>query len=150
MPKAPTLHPYSDRASFDRLMLLIAAIAQNPGIGAPSAGVDAMKQLLGAMHQLDAECPEWSPATLRKDVRFLLEQGILPRIPNADKRRHGYHIGVPSPPIPKQPKRSCGRRKSKLPDDEIRRLKQQGESYAKIADLANISRARVGQICNQD
>lgn len=33
MVKLPEIHPYSDRASFDRLMLLLAALVKYPGIG---------------------------------------------------------------------------------------------------------------------
>jgi hypothetical protein len=139
-------HPYlSSEAAFNRLFLLISAIANNPNIGS-NPNSDPMLEILTAMQQIDPQCPQWSVHTLRKDIRFLIDRGVLPKVPNASKNKRGYQIGSSPQPLPPAPKRSSGKRRSHLSDDEIKRLHGDGMSYSKIAELAGISKARIGQI----
>jgi hypothetical protein len=46
MAKKPILHPYADRLSFQRLMLLIATLVQHPGVGC----CDTLAQSQPGMH----------------------------------------------------------------------------------------------------
>lgn len=101
MAKRPTLHPYSDRHSFERLLLLIATFIHYPGVGSaepgnPSPGKhhqaleevrDRLQELAKAWH---IELPSYSIATLRKDLETLRQYGIL------DRRmyRWGYYLGT--------------------------------------------------------
>lgn len=98
MPATPEPHPYSDRLAFERLMLLIAAIAQNPGIGsvheAHHADVDPMDLLQKKIQEIAAEkgieFEEWSIHTLRKDLVHLRKFGI---VPTGTTLRRGYYLG---------------------------------------------------------
>ncbi|WP_257237040.1 hypothetical protein [Nostoc sp. 'Peltigera malacea cyanobiont' DB3992] len=73
MPKKSTSHPYAERLSFERLMLLIATLLKNPGIGCPDLTNtnydkqhDALTQVRTSLQQLAVECrirlPEDYPA----------------------------------------------------------------------------------------
>lgn len=101
MPRSPTLHPYSDRASLERLLILIATFVQYPGVGErqpdqpPSENHhQALLQVRTQMHQVAHHCgihlPEYSLDTLRKDLKTLRTFGILqPRM-----YRWGYYLGT--------------------------------------------------------
>lgn len=150
MPKHPDLHPHSDRRSFERLMLLVAAIAQNPGIAAKrqGAGVDGMAAMQAAMLDVAAEqgveYAPCSPHTLKKDLGVLRNYGILPRNVASSE---GYYLGLKQE-RPKLPPRTIQPRKSKLSVAEIVALREQGLSYREIGALAGLSRGRIGQIIN--
>lgn len=145
-----TSHTYSDLNSFNRLMLLIAAIAQNPGI-APSesrnGGTNPMETLQAAMIAVATEQGiEYTPCsvhTLRKDVSNLKQWGILP----PDALRAGYYIGrqpATAPrlaPIPRS-------RKTEERNNWIRQLRAKGATMQEIADAVELSRSRVEQILN--
>ncbi|HEY9645077.1 MAG TPA: WYL domain-containing protein [Chroococcidiopsis sp.] len=98
MAKAPDIHSYSDRASFDRLMILIATLVKYPGIGSRDAknsrDQDSLEVLLQQMHSvahsLDIPLPNYSVHTLRKDLVTLRSYGIL------ERHRHdwGYYLGT--------------------------------------------------------
>jgi predicted DNA-binding transcriptional regulator YafY len=92
-------HSYSHPEAFERIMLLIAAIAQNPGVGADETGEslgehDAMALVLVAMQNLATEMgivlPDYSVHTLRKDLRTLRRYGILEQ----RMYRWGYYLGT--------------------------------------------------------
>lgn len=58
MAKQPNIHPYSDQASFERLMLLLATLVKYPGIGAGDkteriTAVQQQMQTLAAEMQVD-------------------------------------------------------------------------------------------------
>lgn len=148
MPKHPDLHPHSDRRSFERLMLLVAAIAQNPGIGAKrnGDGVAAMQAMLAAMLDVAAEqgiaYEPCSLHTLKKALGVLRDYGLLPRTVASTE---GYYLGLKQE-RPKLPPRIIQPRKSKLSVAEIGALREQGLSYQAIADRAGLSKARIGQI----
>lgn len=93
----------SDQLPFQRLMLLIATLLKNPGIGCPdvmgSSGNkqhNALNQVKTSLRELAAELgielPAGYPATptLRKDLETLRRYGIL------DRRmyRWGYYLGT--------------------------------------------------------
>ncbi|GAB1544265.1 hypothetical protein NUACC21_69410 [Scytonema sp. NUACC21] len=104
MPKKTTSHPYSDRLSFERLMLLIATLLKYPGIGCPKSIEDlpedkhhnALTQVQLGLQELaeglKVKLPEHYPSTptLRKDLETLRQYGIL------DRRmyRWGYYLGT--------------------------------------------------------
>jgi predicted DNA-binding transcriptional regulator YafY len=102
MAKQPTPHPYADKLTFDRIMLLIATLVNHPGIGysdtATSDGkyrdalLEVQSQLQKIAAELNIEFPENYPATptIRKDLETLRHYGIL------DKRmyRSGYYLGT--------------------------------------------------------
>ncbi len=104
MAKKPVLHPYADRLSFQRLMLLIATLVQHPGVGCcdtlaqsqPGMHHNALEavqtQLRQVAQSLGIELPDDYPATatIRKDLETLRDYGIL------DKRmyRWGYYLGT--------------------------------------------------------
>lgn len=149
MAKSPDIHPYSDRRAFERLMLLIAAIAQNPGIAPQkrrNAGLDPMESIQQKMMEIATEqgieYKEYSLNTLRKDLVTLRIYGILP---SETSLRAGYFLGkkqevvfpVRSPPIP---------RKSTLSVKEIEGLRKEGMTLQAIADKAGLSRERIRQI----
>lgn len=129
----------------DRLLLLIAAIAQNPGISKPEEILEKMQAIAGTKGVEFHSCSE---ATIRADIRKVIWWGIMSPLPNAAKGR-GYVLGKPVPHSPPPSKRTSGVRKSKLTDDEIRSLVKEGASYPHVADLAGISKQRVGQISKE-
>jgi predicted DNA-binding transcriptional regulator YafY len=103
MAKNPKLHPYSDRLSFERLMLLIAILVKYPGIGAAIEDNiekenhhNALKPLQEKIKELGKELgiefKEKSPGlpTIRKDLEILRNYKIL------EKRmyRWGYYLGT--------------------------------------------------------
>jgi hypothetical protein len=100
MAKKLTLHPYSDRQSFQRLMLLIATLICYPDIGdrnlkaiENSNILEIVKQKLRELaDSISIQLPDEYPAipTLRKDLEILREYKIL------DRRmyRHGYYVGT--------------------------------------------------------
>lgn len=97
--KYPELHPYSDRAAFERLLLLIATFVQYPGIGcreeetAPgdhNALEVVAERLNEVAQQMGFELPYDAPPTLRKDLETLRDYGILER----RMYRWGYYLGT--------------------------------------------------------
>lgn len=101
MPKFSQTHSYSDRKSFDRLMLLIATFLQYPSVGsadafpkntdAPHDALAAVKfQLEQVAQQLDIEINNCSIPTIRKDLVTLRKYGIL----NKRMYRWGYYLGT--------------------------------------------------------
>ncbi|MEQ9237381.1 helix-turn-helix transcriptional regulator [Coleofasciculus sp. E2-BRE-01] len=104
MPKKPQLHPYADRLSFERILLLIATLINHPGIGCcnpldrPKKGQhhNALEPLQKKEQEfaqsLGITFPDNYPSigTLRKDLETLREFGIL------DRRmyRWGYYLGT--------------------------------------------------------
>lgn len=97
MAKSFAPHAYSDRASFDRLMVLIATLACYPGVGSRSAKVTSDQDSLESVRQhmqqlaetLELQLSACSVHTLRKDLVTLRNYGIL------DRNRHdwGYYLG---------------------------------------------------------
>lgn len=96
-------HPYAESLAFDRIMLLIATLLKNPGIGSPDnldnngeqhheslAEVQLRLQELAA--QVGVELPSAYPAipTLRKDLEVLRKYHILER----RMYRWGYYLGT--------------------------------------------------------
>jgi predicted DNA-binding transcriptional regulator YafY len=102
MAKQPIAHPYADKLTFDRIMLLIATLVNHPGIGYSDtetsdgkyrdALLEVRSQLQKIAAELNIEFPENYPATptIRKDLETLRHYGIL------DKRmyRSGYYLGT--------------------------------------------------------
>ncbi|MEG5175408.1 WYL domain-containing protein [Microcoleus sp. B3-D7] len=102
MAKKPTPHPYADKLTFDRIMLLIATLVKHPGIGHSDteasdtkyhdALLEVQSQLQKVAESSSIEFPENYPATptIRKDLETLRHYGIL------DKRmyRFGYYLGT--------------------------------------------------------
>jgi len=102
MAKKPTPHPYADKLTFDRIMLLIATLVNHPGIGYSDTETsdgkyrDALLEVQSKLQEIAAasgiEFPENYPATptIRKDLETLRSYGIL------DKRmyRSGYYLGT--------------------------------------------------------
>ena len=98
MPKQPTLHSYSDRAAFDRLMLSIATLVHQPGIGSRSdktapdqdALVSLQQHMQALAQTLAIDLPLPSVHTLRKDLATLRDYTLL------DRQRHdwGYYLGT--------------------------------------------------------
>ncbi len=104
MAKKPVVHPYADRLSFQRLLLLIATLVQHPGVGccdtlAPSSSDKhhnalelVQTQLRQVAQSLGIELPDGYPATatIRKDLETLRDYRIL------DRRmyRWGYYLGT--------------------------------------------------------
>lgn len=98
MAKLPILHSYSDANSFDRLLLLIATLAQHPGIGSRTvsevrsmAALDEIQMQMKAIAtHLNLDIPNYSVHTLRKDLATLRQYEIL------DRNRHdwGYYLGT--------------------------------------------------------
>ena len=105
MLKKDTNFPYSDRQAFDRLILLIATLIHNPGVGysAPDSFESKKNEHHNAIKEVQTKLwetakshhislPEGYPAlpTIRKDLEYLRQRGIL------DKRmyRWGYYVGT--------------------------------------------------------
>ena len=103
MAKKPTPHPYADKLTFDRIMLLIATLVNHPGVGhsdieaSDSKYHDALLEVQSQLQKVAAESssidfPANYPATptIRKDLETLRHYGIL------DKRmyRFGYYLGT--------------------------------------------------------
>ena len=102
MAKKPTPHPYADKLTFDRIMLLIATLVNYPGIGYSDTETsdgkyrDALLEVQAQLQKIAVasgiEFPENYPATptIRKDLETLRSYGIL------DKRmyRSGYYLGT--------------------------------------------------------
>ncbi|MEM7771410.1 MAG: WYL domain-containing protein [Cyanobacteria bacterium P01_A01_bin.37] len=102
MVKKPALHPYSDRPSFERLMLLIATFIEYPGIGCADpnhsssegdhhqALEEVCDRLQDTAKAYGIELPAYSLPTIRKDVGVLRQYGILER----RMYRWGYYLGT--------------------------------------------------------
>jgi hypothetical protein len=103
MAKKPTPHPYADKLTFDRIMLLIATLVNHPGVGHSDTETsdtkyhDALLEVQSQLQKIATEStsidfPENYPAipTIRKDLETLRHYGIL------DKRmyRFGYYLGT--------------------------------------------------------
>ena len=102
MAKKLTPHPYADKLTFDRIMLLIATLVNHPGIGYSDTETsdgkyrDALLEVQSKLQEIAAasgiEFPENYPATptIRKDLETLRSYEIL------DKRmyRSGYYLGT--------------------------------------------------------
>jgi len=102
MPKFSQSHPYSDRQSFERLMLLITTIIRNPGVGSADSSPefldeeknhDSIRFVKEKLNQISQEFGfeiDYSIPTIRKDMLTLRNYGIL------DKRmyRWGYYLGT--------------------------------------------------------
>lgn len=102
MPQKPT-HSYTERLAFERLLLLIATLLKNPGVGSPDvldshnyenhdAMISVREYLQKLATELNIELPPGYPATstLRKDLETLRRYAIL------DQRmyRWGYYLGT--------------------------------------------------------
>ena len=94
-------HPYQDRHSFERLLLLIATFIRYPGVGCADildsksqghhqALLEVRERLQDLAQSLNVELPHCAIATLRKDLETLRQYGIL------DRRmyRWGYYLGT--------------------------------------------------------
>jgi hypothetical protein len=98
MAKKPELHPYSDRTSFDRLMLLIAMLVQHPGIGSRRSLEDQDQDALEPLQihiqnlaqRLGISLPAYSSHTLKKDLVTLRDYEILTR----NRHDWGYYLGI--------------------------------------------------------
>ena len=98
MAKSPTIHSYSDRASFDRLMILLATLVKYPGVGSRGAkntkDQDSLETLRHHMQavadDLNMPFPIYSVHTLRKDLVTLRNYGILAR----NRHDWGYYLGT--------------------------------------------------------
>lgn len=97
--KYPELHPYSDRAAFERLLLLIATLVQHPGVGCrdeeTAPGEHNALEVVGerlneVAQQMGFELLHDAPPTLRKDLETLRSYGILER----RMYRWGYYLGT--------------------------------------------------------
>lgn len=101
MGKKPKSHSYGDLPSFERLMILVATLAQHPGIGCLNISEPpekeqqcALEEVRAYMQQVATACgvslPEYSIPTLRKDLECLKRYGIL------EKRRYrwGYYLST--------------------------------------------------------
>ncbi|NJL99246.1 MAG: WYL domain-containing protein [Synechococcaceae cyanobacterium SM2_3_2] len=90
-----TLHPsqtYTRPQSFDRLLCLIATLAQNPGVGHLTAHPRLQELLLylnSVATQQQIVLPPCSPHTLHKDLETLRYYGIL----SEQMYRWGYYLG---------------------------------------------------------
>ncbi|MDZ8187195.1 MAG: WYL domain-containing protein [Nostoc sp. ChiSLP02] len=93
-------HSYSTLAAFERLLLLIATFARNPGVGchdpmqSDSDNHDTLKivqtYLYEIASELNVELPLYSRHTIQNDLKTLRRYGLL------DKRayRWGYYLGT--------------------------------------------------------
>ncbi|MFN9959956.1 MAG: hypothetical protein ACK55I_43285 [bacterium] len=89
MPQKPP-HSYTERLAFERLLLLIATLLKNPGVGSPDvlnshnyenhdAMISVREYLQKLATELNIELPPGYPATstLRKDLETLRRYAIL-------------------------------------------------------------------------
>ncbi|MEO0804122.1 MAG: WYL domain-containing protein [Cyanobacteria bacterium J06642_2] len=89
-------HAYTTLAAFERLLLIVAAIALYPGVGArededEGGGLEQLQARVTALGtEYGIEVRARSVATLRKDIATLRQYGILGRQPY----REGYFIGT--------------------------------------------------------
>lgn len=100
MPKLPRDHPYTDRAAFERLLVLLATLVQYPGVGAldqeRSAHQEhnALEEVQHYLKKVASEqgiaLPDYSTHTLRKDLVTLRRYGIL----DSRMYRWGYYLGT--------------------------------------------------------
>ncbi|WP_416672122.1 helix-turn-helix transcriptional regulator [Egbenema bharatensis] len=98
MTKPITLHPYADRPSFERLLLLIATLLNHPGIGSREKQEprtqDALIAVQTAMQttaiELGMALPQYSVHTLRKDLATLRQYGLL----HSGRHDWGYYLGT--------------------------------------------------------
>jgi hypothetical protein len=98
MAKSPDIHLYSDRATFDRLMVLIATLVKHPGIGSRSDknsqeqdSLETLQHHMQAVAEaLQMQLPLYSVHTLRKDLVTLRNYGIL----NRNRHDWGYYLGT--------------------------------------------------------
>jgi len=98
MAKKPELHPYSDRAPFERLMLLISVLVQHPGIGSQRTSEQPDQDAMEPIHiyiqeladQLSIELPAYSSHTLKKDLAILRDYEVLAR----NRHDWGYYLGT--------------------------------------------------------
>ena len=122
----------------DRLLLMIGAIACNPGIANGLRGDAAMKCLQDTMElqakRVGVEYKRVSPATLRHDIAKLIKWQILP----PGRSRIGYYLGRKLPL--EKPARSPVPRKATLTAEQMETLLDAGETYQAIAWRAGVSR----------
>lgn len=94
MARVPKLHSYSDESSFERLLLLVSVLANQPGIGVRRGDEGPEAEIIAAMVVLAAELEiEWvgcAIPTLRQDLALLKRYGILPNVTH----RAGYRLGA--------------------------------------------------------
>jgi hypothetical protein len=98
MARVPRHHPYSDRASFERLVLLIATIAQHPGVGAPEFADEPSENHHQAMQQVHEQLQQFAneqgyslPQYSRSpyiDIKILKKYGVLQDIMHPQ----GYYL----------------------------------------------------------
>ena len=94
-------HPYQDRKSLERLLLLISTFIHHPGVGCADplnpktqehhqALAEVRDRLQALAQSLNIELPNCAISTLRKDLETLRQYGIL------DRRmyRWGYYLGT--------------------------------------------------------
>lgn len=144
-------HSYQSLASFERLLLLVSAIAQNPGIAnqrqTQQKNRDPMDILQDAMaviaQKQGIEFDRWSSHTIRADLKTLRQYGILP---SGTVQRGGYRLNQQQEIT--QPTKTKTRSKSKLTPAQMRQLQQEGASLRAIAEKSGVSRERVRQILN--
>lgn len=120
-----------------RLLLLVSAIARNPGIAPSETGQNPMLVLLAEMRAIaianNLEWQDWSEHTIRKDLIVLRRYGILPR----KHQRSGYRIDAaePLPPPVRAPRK---RVKCSISDEELLKLRDEGRSLAEVAKVAGL------------
>jgi WYL domain len=101
MAKKPQLHTYSDIKSFERMMILIATLLENPGIGCPDEenisghhnALEAVKikfqeLVIQLKFELSIDLPIPSIPTIRKDLETLRKYKIL----DNQMYRWGYYL----------------------------------------------------------
>lgn len=144
MPNRPPR--YTDRESLTRLLLLSIAIAQNPGIAnsrdARKLGLNPLEVLLAKMGELaidlNLQIPNWSIATIRKDLTCFKELGLIPK----GASQAGYAIGLNPPPLPVEPRTED----AQALVDRILELHGQGLNGAAIARQLECSRQYVSKV----
>lgn len=139
MSPKPVLHPYADLLAFERLMLLLAALVQSPGIGTAGDGQDGMSEILSKMQAialtLHLSIPNYSIHTLRKDLQTLRDYGILDR----RKHRAGYYLGtgMMTKPELRLAVQALATQAHQLGDPQARRIYAQIERKLRGLDLAS-------------